>query len=525
MSLESAQKILEMYTASNENRLNQAMEMAMAEATAQQKSEIAMRTALLKQLETEQEALNAYIKTLQTARTAQRRGQFDLARANIVDFQKAQAKYEREYAAYDAEQQRLADANRQVAEKAEDEAAKVFLSDSSMRAKFSTVVEKLGRSIQAGEPEARRNMIMLQENFDQLLQDAASRSTDRDFKDMDGNPTSEFILSDLHNALLEQISLRAGVSVDDPQIKAISSFMLDKGHPNVSNRGGALSSVIIGGVPMPQDQIDYEREAYKEKYVDVNGKKGTKKAPRMPTSSPIAERTNADNALIARARPVLDALSAGDDTPFEITAEERKALTEDNLKAYTDLKDRYRVNPNVVNVDDAALLDDIALSRALTVERLKERAATPMAKPVRAEDVMYRAAEIAEPEKVRSRAGEQLAKRPAYEQKYFATERKALELSNQDDNYLRGLGTPEAFGVAKWKETFDGSKITDEYANIVSDIETQFPKPEDQLRALAAYNSRAMAFNAAKTPIMVSPTEQNVAYEEALKAMTPKGSK
>jgi hypothetical protein len=525
MSLDSAQKILDMYTASNEARLNQALELAMGEAQAQMKSEMAIRKALLQQLETEQEALNAYIKTLQTARTAQRRGQFDLARANIVDFQKAQAKYEREYASYDAEQQRLADANAAIVDKAKQEGQKRFLSDGGMRAKFSTVVEKLGRSIQAGEPEARRNMIMLQENFDQLLQDAATRSRDRDFQDLRQNSTSTYVMSDLHNELLNQIALRAGVDVSDPQIQAISSFMLDKQHPNVSGRGGALTTIIDNGIPLNKDAIDYYREQFEDEYVDKFGKKGTKKKPRMPTSSPIAERTGADNQLIARARPVLDALSAGDDTPFEITAEEQATLTPDNVQAYKDLKDRYRVNPNVVNVDDAALLDDIALSRALTVEKLKQKAATPMAKPVRAEDIQYRAAEIYDPATVRDRARDSLAGRPAYEQKYFATERKALELSNQDDNYVRGLGTPEAFGVAKWKETFDGSKITDEYANIVGDIETQFPKPDDQLRALAAYNSRAMAFNAAKTPIMVSPTEQNAAYEEALKAMTPKGSK
>ena len=75
-----------------------------------------------------------------------------------------------------------------------------------------------------------------------------------------------------------------------------------------------------------------------------------------------------------------------------------------------------------------------------------------------------------------------------------------------------------------WKETFDGTKLTDQYANIVANIEQEFKTPEEQLRALAAFNSRALAHSAAKTPVMFRGRETNAYYISALEAMEPKGN-
>lgn len=138
---------------------------------------------------------------------------------------------------------------------------------------------------------------------------------------------------------------------------------------------------------------------------------------------------------------------------------------------------------------------------------------------------MARAAEIAEPRRAREsreQGREQMAQRPAYEQKYFASERKALEYSDQDDGYLRGLGTPETFGVTKWKEVWNGQQMSSDYGTIVSEIEQQFPNPTDQLKALAAFNSRAMALQRAKSPILVEDGKLSEDYKAALDAMTPK---
>ena len=81
--------------------------------------------------------------------------------------------------------------------------------------------------------------------------------------------------------------------------------------------------------------------------------------------------------------------------------------------------------------------------------------------------------------------------------------------------------------MSLFNETFDKSKKSyvdgQSYDSVLSRLETQFEgKPEEQLRALAAYNSRAMALQRSSNPLIFSDGKENTDYIAALKATAPK---
>ena len=110
------------------------------------------------------------------------------------------------------------------------------------------------------------------------------------------------------------------------------------------------------------------------------------------------------------------------------------------------------------------------------------------------------------------------------EQKYFAVERKALDLSEKDDNTLRDMGAPEKFGMLMYEKMFDPSTKTyrdgKTYENVLTEMEKNFENDgEGQLRALAAFNSRAMALSRSSAPLVLKDGKKNTDWLEALKAL------
>jgi len=524
MSQSSAQRILKMYESANTQRINEALELAMMEAQQRQLSEQATRKLLQETLQTEQKALNDYIAVLQKARTAQRRGQYDLARANISEYNKKVAQYERDKEQYDREAQRLRGKNEQAFIKAEQDAAETFESDAREMSKYSELVEELGRRIAQGDATEGQIYALLADpryKFSADLRTSANRYNAREFatepmKDAQGNTipseqTGAYKTSHLVNKILEDVAIRGGVGLDDPNINAIREFIVNPNNP--SGQGGVYANLSL----YEMDEIEDRRLAYEE---DLKAKRRltpTMKKPVPPSAQTIATQSDAEKRLINEAMPVLDALR--DD--YQITEDERRGISQTAFKAYEELKDVARVNPNAVSLDQQVLLSDIALQRALAEQQTKRKLAAPMAKPQSIEVTRARAVELAEPRRA-EQSRQAMAEQPAYAQKYYASERKALELSDQDDEYVRTLGTPENYGVTKWKEVWNGSQMSSDYGTIVSEIEQQFPQPEDQLKALAAFNSRAMALQRAKSPILVEGGKLSEDYKAALEAMTPK---
>ena len=515
MSQQSAQRILKMYESANTQRINEALQLAMQEAQQLQLTDQATRKMLQDTLKQEQQALNSYIKTLQSARTAQRRGQFDLAKANINNFNRNLATYNRDMDAYNAEVARLSSKNAGVRSKGDEVSQDIYGAEANAVDDFAGIIDKAGRLISQGASDAQVIAMLQSEDFDGKLRLADIKFSNKKYKDFGDQSTKDFKMSDLVDTLLSQIASRGGVGITDNSMGVINDFMCD---PNLAGgRGGTLRALDYQN----SQNRETARQAYVDDYVNANGEQPTKRRPTAPTEQVIATQSEAEKQLIAEAQPVLDALAAGDDTPYEITDQELRGISQTAFSAYNDLKDAYRVNPNVVNVDQAVLLDDIALQRAMRVEQLKKQADAPLAKPRSLEVTMARAAEIAEPRQA-EQGRQAMAEQPAYAQKYYASERKALELSDQDDGYVRQIGTPENYGVTKWKEVWNGSQMTSDYGTIVSEIEQQFPQPEDQLKALAAFNSRAMALQRAKSPILVDGGKLSEDYKAALEAMTPK---
>ena len=134
------------------------------------------------------------------------------------------------------------------------------------------------------------------------------------------------------------------------------------------------------------------------------------------------------------------------------------------------------------------------------------------------EVIQARAADIAEPSgKVDA------SKFTPGQQRYFATERKAYQLSDKTDNDIRNIGIPEKFGLSLFNETFDKGTRSyvpgQSYDTVISRLAVEFEgKPEEGLRALAAYNSRAMALQRASNPLIIDG-KQNPDYLAALKEL------
>tara|TARA_R110000772_G_scaffold126961_9_gene234050 strand:- start:400 stop:1953 length:1554 start_codon:yes stop_codon:yes gene_type:complete len=515
MSQASAQRIIQMYSNANTERINSALQIAFQEAQSIQLSEQATRQLLQETLKAEQVALNSYIKTLQSARTAQRRGQFDLAKANINNFNRNLAAYSNDMDQYQREVSRLASKNQDVATKGEEVSQDIYSAEANSIDDFASAIDNVGRLISSGASDAQVIAMLTTEDFAGKLRMTDIKFSDDKYQDFGKTSTKDFKMSDLVESLFSQIAQRAGVDVADVENGVVARYMFD---PNLAGgKGGTLRSLDYKNAQVREQA----RQSYVTDYVNVNGKKPTMKRPTAPTEQVIATQSAVEKQLLADAQPVLDALSTTDDTPFRITESERRNISQAAFGAYNELKNAYRINPNVVNVDQAVLLDDIALERAMRVNQLRAQATAPMAKPRSTEATLARASEIAEPRRA-EQGREAMAQRPAYEQKYFASERKALELSDQDDQTVRAMGTPETYGVTKWKEVWNGEQMSSDYGSIVSDIEQQFPNPTDQLKALSAFNSRAMSLQRAKSPILVDGGKLSDDYKAALEAMTPK---
>ena len=82
MSFESAQKILQMYYQTNQQRINTSMQMAYNEALSRFKSESAAREAALDILANEEKSWRAYQKEIAQIRREQMKGNIQIAKIN-----------------------------------------------------------------------------------------------------------------------------------------------------------------------------------------------------------------------------------------------------------------------------------------------------------------------------------------------------------------------------------------------------------------------------------------------------------
>ena len=225
--------------------------------------------------------------------------------------------------------------------------------------------------------------------------------------------------------------------------------------------------------------------------------------------------------LRKQAEPVFNELRADDDTPFQLTEEEIATVGEAAVNAYKELQIERTQTP-LISLEERRLLDPLALERQLNIMRQGQRVRSIQPKLDSFEQVRSRAGEILESPKKRSTAN---AGTPL-EQRFYATQRESARLSYESDEDLRSKGKPEELGVSLYKETFDPLNSTfrqnNTYQSVVDRIQQGFGSPEEQMRAISAFDSRVMAQQRTKAPIIMKDGSRNREYLEALKALGKK---
>ena len=548
MSFEAAQQILQMYYQTNQQRINSAMEMAYNEALSRFQNESAARDAAIKVLADEEKSWRAYQKEIASIRREQMRGNLQLAKINS------------ERAFYNIkEQNRVDDTNRmrlygdekaraqisateggrfrqqqvRVVKAASDYADKQTTGKEIFNSELEAVQTRLIGELQkptVTEADLYNAAFMaknstLHGGLDKARREAEVTKSDATFPEATNQKELERIrLKDVGDQFMDQLVRATGKAPDDPAIQTIREYVFGGTDTDLANVTGRLSDVE--GITAEQKKQAKEREykAYYDAYKPLLRGGGTKIRMKPPMKKPVfKEEIKVEDLgsedLVRRASDVFDALNAGDDTPFEIDAKERKDISQDAFDAYEELKRVVPKDPLAVTFEERTLLDDAALERQLSI--LRQRQQIGRMSPY-----------MASPEVIRARAGELLepgAKKPqvnipASSQRFYATENDAFKMSDRTDMDIQNMGVPEQAGVSLYKEMFDPTqgalKDGQSYDKVLDKINGFFPDDkEKQLRAVTAFNSRAMALQRSRNPLVLKDGSPNVDYLEALKAL------
>lgn len=563
MSFEVARMIVQSYRQSNEERIKSSMEMAYREALQTYKSEQAARDVALKVLQSDQKLLDTMLKNIEKSRQQMITGDMKIAKENLNREHrnaKAQAKYAHNVIIEDIKREEgrqqtlynqarsdvdVAKAEAVVGEgfdkdmtKAQDDAGKVVLSHDLFQKNLGTAVGELATVLESSPRNANAiaNIIKkeggLASSLNNYISEAkktgngistpgtkdATRDKLMPYRKAD---TAHEIMNDLRQMVPE-------ANTEDLQL--IEQYLYGELPTNldlgIKDTAGKLSE---GRKFTPQEVEDVYQEQVRRYYLTKTGNKLNKGVIRRPIApgrldrpvmKPVLQEmlptrdASAGRELRQIAQPVFDALR----NDFEITAEEQEKIPSEAIDAYNKLKEVVIDNPLAVTREEQVLLDDLALQRQYDILQQKRRISTMNPQLASTERIKARAGDLAEPEQKFDAS--QFS--PA-QQKFFATERKAYELSDKSDNDIRNIGVAEKFGLSLFNETFDKGRKSyvdgQSYDSVLSRLETQFEgKPEEQLRALAAYNSRAMALQRASNPLIVDG-QKNPDYLEALKAL------
>ena len=559
MSFETARRIIQLYSQSNTQRINESLEMAYKEALTLYQNEEAARQAAISILKEEEKTFRDMVKGYNQIRKEQMRGNRSIAK-QLAMAQRRQRK----------ENHRVEQRNRQNRWADARDRARMGMQARSARALEKVAEAAVNQYSQKDKAEALQyaeKMVQGTSLWNDKLQKASADLVEQWNK----NPTSEMFIQKIQNsglaeglnqAVIESSKQQAAYPLsvmedgagnqrdtkekikklrvkdlgnsfiesikaqnDDPRlVKLLKEYMYDDmGSSDLQKKSGKLSAYK----DIDDSEID---EMFRKEYLayldeDTPRKKiiartsiGLPARPKVEAFQeelPEMRDTTADKDLARAAQPVFKQLSAKDDTPFELTQEEVDAISPQARDAYEELKRVAVENPLAVTLEERTLLDDLALQRQLQILRRKEQIGRMNPQMKSPETIRYRAAELAEPQQ-KSVA----ASLPASTQKYLATERQAFDLSDRDDNHVSNMGAPEATGVSLYKELFDpsirGFRDGKTYDSVIQRIGENFKSPEEQLRALTAFNSRAMAFQRTLNPIILPDGERNSQYVDAI---------
>jgi len=567
MSFEIARMIVQSYRQSNEERIKSSMEMAYREALQTYKSEEAARDAALEVLKSDQKLLDTMLKNIEKSRQQMITQDIKIAKENHArEFRnnKRQRSYEhklqiekiKRQEAVAQQQYRQARADLDVAQtqalvnedidenvgKARDFANKIVLSHDLATDTLGGAISSLSTIIQEGGTTNQVADVLQREllpSMNKYIGEARKSGEGIGFGPRNQGATKEELMpfrkADTAHYIMQQLEANmpsSGPAAQKaPELIELVRQYIHGDMPENSALGIEASQGRLeeGSVITPNQVTAKFEEQADRKYQQLSGGKTPKQKIRRPIAPgrldrpvmpPLMEEmlptrdASVGRELRQAAQPVFEALR----NDFEITAEEQEKISPEAINAYNKLKEVVIDNPLAVTREEQTLLDDLALQRQYDILQQKRRISTMSPQLASTERIKARAGELAEPEQKFDAS--QFS--PA-QQKYFATERKAYELSDKSDNDIRNIGVPEKFGLSLFNETFDKSRKSyidgQSYDTVLSTLETQFEgKPEEQLRALAAYNSRAMALQRASNPLIVDG-QKNPDYLEALKAL------
>ncbi len=496
MAFEIARRIIESYRQTESQRIDNAVKSAYQEALQIYQSEQAAREAAIKQLREEQKAFRTYMEDVRKTRRLQMQGEFGLAKAAALDAQKRHR--EEELDKQHGEMLKAMQGNTPRQEGAADKHA-------------GSVV---------GMTDAQRSTI--DDNYKKLANRYTLATRSDDHSTESRKIYAKLLAPKLGTNLLTEKGVGDQEGINDYQRTSLANHLQIKFNPDNNKTIRALinkdvfgeNSKLVGkdGQPvLKQKDLDKkfaeEYDAYLQRREKVRPRK---RIERPPLEGPQGE-TEAQKRLKQLAEAVYEQLRETDDTPYELTEQDKDELPAGALEAYNILQDEVVKNPLLVSREEEQLLDRVALDRQLDIYRRKQSIAKMKPK-------------MASQEQINKQAKDSLrdvsSLSPA-QQRFYATERESLELSKKSDEDLRKMGTPEQTGLLFYKQMFDPNTKSyidgKTYQDVVTSISEQFENnPGEQLRALSAFNSRAMALQRNTGPIIMQDGTRDKKYLEAL---------
>lgn len=562
MSFEIARMIVQSYRQSNEQRIKNSMEMAYQEALTAYKSESAARDAALDVLKTETKSFDNILKNIEKARLQIQREDMRTARKNLqIVYKNAVLQntynYKVKKELRDRRQARLNRAYRQEMSDIEVKQAESVISsgadkdlkdardwaNNTVRAgklygnTLGTTVNKITDKIQSGQlgSAAKLLKVDLKEKLSTYLSDEKTTSEGYGIGPKNKGGTRlemiKYRKADTAHQIMDDIRRQIPNPNEDQEvfINDVEDYLHDTMKKDKFGLKESQGLLKEGKEYSRSDVTNKFNEQVDRSYLRRTGRKPGAVRLGRPTvpgredievMKPVLQEflptrdTQIGRELRQLAQPVFEALR----NDFEITAEEQEKLQPEALAAYNKLKEVIIDNPLAVTREEQTLLDDLALQRQYNILQQKRQISGMQPQMASPEVIQARAADIAEP------SGKVDASKftPA-QQRYFATERKAYQLSDKTDNDIRNIGIPEKFGLSLFNETFDKGTRSyvpgQSYDTVLSRLAVEFEgKPEEGLRALAAYNSRAMALQRASNPLIIDG-KQNPDYLAALKEL------
>ena len=549
MSFEIARMIVQSYRQNNEQRIKTSMETAYQEALRIFQSDQEARKVALEVLQMEQKSFDSFVKDLSklrrdlikgesvsakkvaAARLRNARGQAAVDRFNLLGRQQQEYLDKRDRYESELARAQVGQAGANIDLAAQDHANARIKANDMYTTGLSSAVNQLAAEVKSG------NTTMMENILTNRIHPEVAKGLEEGPRGQAGytgtkEQLSPFRRADIGYQILRDIKLRTGFDDSNPEVQRVKEFLFG-GYETIfddtKDKIGLLSDVAS----ISESEVDARYEQERQEYVKNKGKGfapsrlgDRPKRPRfiektfIPEEIPEGVDRTVYQGLRKEAAPVFDALR--DD--FQIDAQEQEQLSEQSLKAYEQLQQIANTDPLAVTQEEQLLLDEIALKRQMNLlqQRGQVSRMRPQLKSIEA--IQSRAADIAEPARAQKFDPSQFS--PA-QQKYYATERKAYDLSEKNDNDIRTMGAPEKFGLSLFNETFDKTKKSyvdgQSYDSVLSRLETEFEgKQEEEFRALASYISRAMALQRASNPLIFSDGQKNPDYLAALKAINPK---